>query len=394
MGKVKYRVGHKFKQPFGNTLTFEKVSEVKGKAFFSCDKCSNDKELFPTGLFESLISVVRRGSSPCLCSKTSKHSSAKNKIIINRLLLTKRSNLRVVEYINAKKLICECTVCSKDIELWPYGSITTTKEQIKMGGNSCGCAFNPKWTTDQYKIRVKRKASELGLIFKGFVGSCSNINKNTKLILNNPVTGSVWDTTSIDKFIRDGSVADPVLMPSILTEASCEFNIKNYLGEKLLFIKGYVGGFKGSKSVVEWVCNKRHTNVSHYRTLIHGVGCKTCYRDKNPSNGKGFYPERAEDEDTFYILLIDNSYLKIGRSFCMKNRLKDIKSSAKTKDVKIIYKFKGKHIDIYSHEQSILECIIKRGLSYHSGWSFETCKLESLDIILLNTSLLKTLTIY
>ncbi|UZV41176.1 putative homing endonuclease [Vibrio phage vB_VpaM_R16F] len=394
MGKIKYEVGYKFKQPFGNVLTFEKTSDVKGRAFFSCDRCSRDKELFPTGLFESLISVVKRGSSPCLCSKTNRHPPAKNKIILNRLLLNDKSNLRVVEYLNAKKLICECTICSKDQELWPYGSITMTKEQIKMGGNSCGCAFNPKWTTDQYKIRVKRKASELGLIFKGFVGSCSNINKNTKLILNNPVTGSVWDTTSIDKFIRDGSVADPVLMPDILTEESCELNIKNYLGSKLLFIDNYVGGFKGTKSIIEWVCDKGHTNISHYRPLIHGLGCKTCYKHKNRSNGKGFYPNRINEDDTFYALLINDSYVKIGRSFCIKDRLKDIRRSAKTTNIKVLYKFKGKHIDVYNHEQYMLDYLRNLKLSYDSGWSYETFKLNSIEHIVSSTNINNKLVSY
>lgn len=387
MGKIKYRVGHKFEQPYGNTLTLEKLSCVKGKALFSCNMCSSDKELFPTGLFVSRIGGVVRGNNPCLCSNINKLTPSQNKILINRELLSSKSSIRVVEYINAKKLVCECSVCSKDIELWPYGSIITTKEQVLSGSKSCGCSFNPKWKRWKYVIRIKRKCLELNLEFLGVVDKKGDINKDSKIKLFNKVTGNTWETTPVGHFIREGSIGDPDLVQHNLSEEECINNINNYLNYRIKEFISFDGKFAGNKSILNWLCDKGHKNRSHYSTLIKGEGCKTCYRNLNPTNGKGFYPKRANENDTFYILLIDGSYLKVGRSFSVKRRIKELKNKSKTKDIKVLYEFKGKHIDVYSHEQDIIKSLRRLKLIFISGWSFETCKLEGLDHIVSSTNL-------
>ena len=43
------------------------------------------------------------------------------------------------------------------------------------------------------------------------------------------------------------------------------------------------------------------------------------------TNGNGFYPERAEEQDFLYVLNFDDKFIKVGRSFDVDERIKDLK---------------------------------------------------------------------
>jgi hypothetical protein len=49
-----------------------------------------------------------------------------------------------VNYI--KSYILTCNVCSQDEELWPYGSIISTKGRLSKGQFPCGCSGNTRWS--------------------------------------------------------------------------------------------------------------------------------------------------------------------------------------------------------------------------------------------------------
>jgi len=66
---------------------------------------------------------------------------------------------------NDRKYTLECSICSKDEELWPLGSIQTTKRILNKGSVPCGCAKNPKWKEWQNKIRVQRESVKNVVIF-------------------------------------------------------------------------------------------------------------------------------------------------------------------------------------------------------------------------------------
>ena len=104
------------------------------------------------------------------------------------------------------KYICECSICSKDKELWPYGSIIGDKNTLLNAGCCCGCSKSNRWSEDQNYIRVKRKCSERGYIFHGWYG---DYNKSkTYLDLENPITGNRWNSTNLFSFL--GGSGDPV----------------------------------------------------------------------------------------------------------------------------------------------------------------------------------------
>lgn len=111
--------------------------------------------------------------------------------------------------INRKKRQCyfsvECSLCSKDTELFPEEFIST-KDNLVRGKIPCGCANIPKWTESQNKIRVQRECIKRGYVFHGWFGDYKG-NK-TKLDLENPETGSRWNNTDLNHFFRGHG--DPV----------------------------------------------------------------------------------------------------------------------------------------------------------------------------------------
>lgn len=94
-----------------------------------------------------------------------------------------------------KKYIFECSICSKDKELWPYGSIQIRKGSILQGKFSCGCGRNTYYTEEQQIIRCKRVCEDLGYIFVGLDGEYKSAKKtyvNTiNLLTGNPVRCSI-----------------------------------------------------------------------------------------------------------------------------------------------------------------------------------------------------------
>lgn len=95
--------------------------------------------------------------------------------------------------------ILTCSVCSKDTELWPYGSITSYKSGLKRGDCPCGCGKHPYWTRDQWVIRIKRECAIHNYKFNGFVEFKGVFSK---LCLENLLTGHKWDTTKANDFFN------------------------------------------------------------------------------------------------------------------------------------------------------------------------------------------------
>lgn len=90
--------------------------------------------------------------------------SAKGGILTVVALLDKRQAGGIKRY----KLTC--SICSKDTELWPDGSICSNKGNLGNLKSPCGCSKAPKYSCDQIAVMVKRKVSEKDIEFIGFVG--------------------------------------------------------------------------------------------------------------------------------------------------------------------------------------------------------------------------------
>lgn len=67
----------------------------------------------------------------------------------------------------AKVYQVECSVCSKDKEMYPFPFVMM-KGNLKGGSTPCGCAKSPKFTPAQMQIRLSRLCQQYGLTFVKF----------------------------------------------------------------------------------------------------------------------------------------------------------------------------------------------------------------------------------
>lgn len=367
-----------------------------------------------------------------------------------------------------KKYTIECSICSKDTELF-LDDFKSTKGHLVNGYVPCGCAKSPRWSEYQYKVRVQRECRVRGYIFHGWVEKFKGCK--TKLDLENLKTGNRWGSTNIDRLMRGkgdpeegklkrkesktlddnvhskafhkaGFAEDYVFTrstervgsrgwdvywdytcPTCSTDEyvkagvcsgvftsfisslkkgikSCrcgksyrwtqkqrEYQINKVCHEEGLTFISWCDekvGYKSNKSKFNWKCSQGHdckTSVVNF--LSHSARCMTCRKDKQKEQGVGYgyYPHRTQEEDSLYILNFDNQYIKIGRSFQVDTRIKQLKKESGITNINILRCIKGTHQEIYDLEQFLHMELRDRGFEYQTDWgSVECFDLDSLKL--------------
>lgn len=105
------------------------------------------------------------------------------------------------------KIILECSVCSMDEELWPFGSITSTSHRLESGVTPCNCNKNTRWESWQYEILARRLCKSLGYEYKGLAENYKG--SKTKIKIFNKVTGNTWSTFDYHRLLSGRE--DPAL---------------------------------------------------------------------------------------------------------------------------------------------------------------------------------------
>jgi len=200
-----------------------------------------------------------------------------------------------------KKYLCECSICSKDTELFPdlFESVKRglTGSKSRKPRVICGCT-KFKWSESQQVILVKREAALRGYTFSGWSGVFKGAK--TKLHLYNPVTGNSWDSTTINNF-NEGN-GDPTF---------------------------------------------------------------------RMNGGNGYYPERVEETDYLYVLDFLTPY-KVGRTFNLKERRKNLKTEAHLPNKpEVLQLYTATHQTIYDTEQAIHAELRERGFQHYCNWTNE-----------------------
>ncbi len=104
---------------------------------------------------------------------------------------------------NKKKYYMTCSICSKDMELFP-DKFSCSKSNLLNGRIPCGCSDKPQLNQSQYEIIINRKLKDEGSgTFIGWVGGLY-INAKTKVIINCEVHNSNYYVT-YDSFTSKNS---------------------------------------------------------------------------------------------------------------------------------------------------------------------------------------------
>lgn len=278
----------------------------------------------------------------------------------------------------------ECSICSKDVELFPDG-FRSTKDCLIRGQVPCKCSNKFKWKESQYKVLVNRGCTKHNYKFLGWSGEFVGVR--TKLHLHNLGNGNNWNTATVDSFLNHGSGCPIAKAVNNGDRRRKPYDIVvkqltvicNTEGHSFVSIHEY----KNSHSKFKWTCNKGHNCETVIRGFLSGNRCKTCRDIKHGLYG--FYKDRIHEQDYLYIYKIKGQpYIKVGRTFEPNRRLKDnqrrINKYYGNRKHKITqtHLFTGTHEEIYNLEQEILtKEFITYGVDLDDGYGSSELLCES-----------------
>lgn len=114
---------------------------------------------------------------------------------------------------------------------------------------------------------------------------------------------------------------------------------------------------------------------SLFRMKEDNYGCLRCAEGVN-----GYYETKIQDLDTLYMILFDNRYIKVGRSFDVNRRLEELKEDSGATMVEVLQTFQAPHKLIYDCEQACHSYLTSLGYYHHeSTWTIESFHKEAYD---------------
>lgn len=264
-----------------------------------------------------------------------------------------------------------CTECSKDKELFPDGYFVSTKGNLVKGKKPCGCSMY-KWEDWQYVILARRAAKDRFIVH----GLAEEFHGNTtKLNLECLKDRYKW-TTSITIVINSGSGCPKCSNKYKPTEQEALQKCIDICKEMNYDIVGFVDGYKNAKSRFEYNCKIHGKQNVCYESFVNGGRrCGGCAKDKRKEsgNGNGYFPERKDEQDFLYVLNFDNKFVKVGRSFDVDERIKDLRvpSMSGVRNIKKLRTFTATHQEVYNLEQELHGELRSRNFQHYVNWSKE-----------------------
>lgn len=271
-----------------------------------------------------------------------------------------------------------CTECSKDKELFPEGYFISTKRHLLNGSKPCGCSSKPKLEGWQCLILAKRIGSGR-FIVHGFTEKFKGVH--TRLKLECVVDNCLWyptisNITSGTGCPECGRVKRKT--PHHIVIEKC----KELCHDKGYTYIGFPNGHVNQNSRFEYKCPKHGIrNVSYSSFTTRNSGCLACTRELG--NGNGYYPERKDEQDFLYVLDFNGKFIKVGRSFDVDDRIKDLKKPTQSgmKSIVKLRIFTATHQEIYDLEQELHNELRERNFQYYVDWSTECFENDSLFVL-------------
>lgn len=284
-----------------------------------------------------------------------------------------------------RRLIVECSVCSKDRNLFPEIQVSRLSLYNKKKNYPCGCSNYPAWTEDQNRTRVVRKCIGLNYMFMGWEGEYKGFT--TKLRLCDYEKGVCWNSTSIDSLLNSGT-KNPVFKTTRTIPKAVR---EKELIEKLQVVGGsfisWEEVFKGNTTKFNWYCKEGHRCTTIYSGFMYGGrGCKECKKVTLRSYGFFYgYLGKAYDnkKDVLYVLHFDEGFIKIGRSLKANifSRMKNIRNKESKRSFEIVYTFEDNHSNIYDLEQHLHKTLENYNIKISNYDSSELFSLEAYKYI-------------
>ena len=404
-------IGTVFLTPKGGVLTVSKADKnSKGRTVFTCrcSVCSEDKDLWPYESIKATKSDLLRGRIPCGCAKNVKWSEQQFKL--RAIRECSKREYEFLGWADEFKGSANTKITLRNLKTGNTWSTTTLatfligngrdplevsaavqrrnrqpdnlhiKEFLKTGSFKEGTIFTRN---------TKRRDHKGGYSFwEVTCPSCSH----DEYVKNNLCSGTFTSTLGS---LKRGYVPCRCHPLYKWTQEQKEYQIQKVCAkEGLIFIKWVGDRYKNSDSKFEWRCKAGHKCETSAASFLKGARCLHCYKRLQKQRGRGFgyFPERKEEQDFLYVLIFDEQYLKVGRSFDIKRRIKELKRFSKTQNIRIISLYSGSHQEVYNTEQYLHRHLTLKGFyHYDSTWSIETFTLDCKNLLnkKLETSKLK-----
>lgn len=214
------------------------------------------------------------------------------------------------EQINGHRVaVLNCSVCSKDKQLWPAGSIRSKIIHMNNGRRPCGCSISPKWSVSQQALRASRALALDGYFFIGWENEFKG--KDSKLIAHCPTHGSF--TVSMGHLLTSGTrcqscgnLRKSYSLPEIMNKIDAAISGRDWSFSR------FAGSFNGYASRAIINCSEHGEWEASIDTIYrHRCGCPSCAIT-------GFKNNRRS---VLYALKSEcGAYLKIGISGQPKKR--------------------------------------------------------------------------
>lgn len=188
-----------------------------------------------------------------------------------------------------KKYTVECSVCKSDPELFGSGKFLITKNKLLIGRLPCGCSLSPRWSKEQYEIKIKRLCKEDSFKFLGWDGDYKG--RYTRILLSCPKHGDL-EPKSLNDFlggrrciecrrdlVKEGLTKDDTqIIEEFFATGAFHPSSKFSRSDRKVPAKRYREGSKPYWNFTCGGCQEEHETL--YSTLKNGGASCGCFRHK------------------------------------------------------------------------------------------------------------------
>lgn len=355
-------IGTRHKTPKGGMIIIKgwggKKSKDNRKLYtWECSICSVDLELFPVSTSTCIKKELNKGRIPCGCSINKNYSEAQRSVIIDRLASQRGKEFRGWngEYRGSKTLLklycptynshwettCLANYLRRDIPSPIEGKLTRKNGKF-VEDETYIRRFNNSGSYPKGTIFTRQGVTDIWDI------ACSVCSKDK--YVQEAICSGIFTATTGD--IAKGILSCRCSLHPYKTKEVVEFDIVSALsGKKGGTFIGWNTTYQNRESKFDWICSKNHQCTTRASSFLKsGSRCVTCFEESNPF---GFNTKRADETDYLYVIELSNedeTFVKIGRSFNVANRMKDYKRHY---DVNLIFFVPSTHRLVWYAEQEL-----------------------------------------
>lgn len=285
---------------------------------------------------------------------------------------------------NNKFYKVQCSECAKDLELFVNKIFKATKQQLSNGTLPCGCSPRPRWSSQQYRILISRKASG-----RYSVVVPDGAKVKTKVQCHCNICDHSWES-SISSLLNTGTGCPNCDdrtrgEAKAIPENEAVDAAQKIADEKNWTFNGFKDGWKGvNKSRLLLKCHCNREWAPWYTSVVYsGNGCSACAKTGySPSKSGSFYCYLWEHKET------GEQFLKYGISNVPVKRIRNQRKSNSKYTATKLYSIDftdgqvaqdlERQIDIHKKTNNILSPALKE--LFPDGWT-ETLPVNELGFV-------------